>query len=146
MARIVSLSKPLLIALAAAGAASCSTTQELEPVSAWGIVVSDQANGQVVTITTVDAVEAGFIVIHETAATGLPIAPESIGSTAVGAGRNEDVAVTLTKAVAPGDTLIAMIHHDTGEIGVYEFGPGATEEDKPVVVNGGAVISPFVMN
>jgi hypothetical protein len=145
MPRIVSLSKPLLIALAATGIASCAT-QELEPVSSNVIVVSDQANGQVVTITTVDAVEAGFIVIHETAATGMPIAPESIGHTAVGAGRNSGVAVTLTKAVAPGSTLIAMLHHDTGEIGIYEFGPGSTEQDKPVVADGGAVVTAFVVN
>jgi hypothetical protein len=108
------------------------------------IVVEDQAvRGGVIRIKEVKISENGFVVIHETTADGKPVAPDSIGHAFVHRGENGNVAVRLSKPVKRGATLIAMLHRDTGQQGVYTFAPGNTAEDQPLMVKGAAVVVPF---
>lgn len=90
-----------------------------------------------VTIAEVVSPAAGFIVIHADDGSGAP--GPVIGNAPVDAGSNEGVvvAIDVTGWTAP---LYAMLHEDTGEAGVYEFGE-VEGADAPVFVND-AVVSP----
>lgn len=114
----------------------------------WGeIVVADQAlrRGNVVVVQHAELTNGGFIVIHEMGADGKPVAPGNIGYRAMKPGDNKNIAIRLTKRVAKGAQLMAMLHDDTGMKGKYEFAPGATNEDKPTIVNGAPVTKVFMI-
>lgn len=100
--------------------------------------VSNQAmmDGKVV-VDEVVSHGAGWIVIHanENDSPG-PV----IGHAAVEDGVNQDVTVEID-AEAATETLFAMLHTDTGEMGTYEF-PGA---DTPVQVDGELVTPAFTL-
>ncbi len=109
-------------------------------------VMNQSASAQgVVTIPAVTMGENGFVVIHESNAMGKPIAPASVGFVRLTAGEHKNVSVILDRPVKPGEKLYAMLHHDTGKMGVYEFGPGSTDVDLPVTANGSVVIKPFMI-
>ena len=114
----------------------------------WGeITVADQTlrRGNVIVVQHVELTNGGFIVIHEMGPDGKPVAPANIGYRALKPGDSNNVAIRLTKRVAKGSQLMAMLHDDTGKKGVYEFAPGATNEDKPTVVNGAPVTKVFTI-
>ena len=95
-------------------------------------------------ISNVTAAQDGFIVIHRANAAGDgPLVPSSIGHAAVRAGDSTDVEVTLSESVGGGDQLFAMLHIDSNNNGVYEFGPGSTDLDTPASVDDGVVVEPF---
>jgi hypothetical protein len=95
------------------------------------MVAYDQyLDGSNVTVANVVTAANGFIVIH--ADNGGQPGPV-LGQTAVTAGNNANVVVALTGDVTP--ILWPMMHVDTGEAGVYEFGT-VEGADGPVVVNG----------
>jgi hypothetical protein len=143
------LSTLACLPLLAGALGACDTLEKLNPFAGTPkaeLVVADQpVRARAVRIAKVEIEEDGFVVIHETAADGKPVAPGSIGSAPVKKGVNENVAVRLNKPVKRGATLIAMLHRDTGKKGVYEFGPASTEEDKPLVIGGNPVTKPFVV-
>ena len=63
-----------------------------------------------------------------------------LGHAPVSAGVSQDVAVTINRPAADGETFHAMLHVDDGVIGTYEF-PNA---DAPVTdANGDVVMMPF---
>lgn len=84
---------------------------------------------------------AGFVVVHSAAEGGGPSVPAAIGHAAVSAGGQDTVRVPISGSVAAGDTLFVMLHGDDGRSGVYEFGPGATDVDTPLVRDGGPVLA-----
>lgn len=94
-------------------------------------------------IAEVAAEEDGFIVIHNTNEDGEPVVPESIGAAPVSAGVNEGVAVALDEEITADTILVAMLHSDTDENGIYEYGADNTEVDNPVTLNGEVVSEPF---
>ena len=100
------------------------------------ILVTDQEIvNQMVRIEQVISAGPGWIVIHaDENSTPGPV----IGYTQVMDGINEDVMVTIDAGNAT-ETLYAMLHIDTGVIGVYEF-PG---DDVPARVDGEMVVLPF---
>ena len=145
-----------LAALAVGISACASSDKPAAPAAAappansqpWGeIDVADQAlrRGNVVVIRHLELTNGGFVVIHEMDAQGKPVAPGNIGYRAVRPGDSNNVAIRLTKRVAKGAKLMAMLHDDTGKKGTYEFGPGATNDDKPTVVNGAPVTKVFTI-
>ncbi len=141
------------IAVAAIGLSACTSGQKpmttAAPAAAapkvYGeILVSDQRLRRgTVTIQHIEIDAPGFVVIHETTPDGKPIAPGSIGYAKVNKGDNDRVVVRLTKPVKRGAKLFAMLHYDTGKMGTYEFGPNATAEDKPVIMNGAPIMTAF---
>jgi putative membrane protein len=107
------------------------------------VAADDQrAEGNAVVVGQVTMPENGFVVIHSVK-DGKPMAPQSIGHTAVKAGENTDVRVELEYTPQPGEDFIAMLHRDTGQMGTYEFGPGSTDVDPPVMKDGKPVVDPF---
>lgn len=95
------------------------------------IEVSDQdvTDAGTVTVDSVSADAAGWVVIHENACTddaGTATFGDVIGQTAVDAGDNTDVEVTLDEGVTmtAGDQLCAMLHEDTEPTGEYNFPDG----------------------
>lgn len=91
-----------------------------------------------VTIARVVSPGQGFLVIHRDEGGEFNSA---IGATPVNAGENTNVVVEIDTAQAT-PVLYAMLHEDTGEVGVYEFGmvEGA---DGPVIFNEAPVSPAF---
>ena len=102
---------------------------------------AEQELSHAVVVKSVTAAADGWVVIHAIK-DGKPVVPASIGHTYVKAGMTENVYVPLTGEY-DGDKVIAMLHVDDGELGVYEFRPGSVANDKPVVVDGGPLVSPI---
>jgi hypothetical protein len=116
-------------------AAGCAGPAGPPPV-APRLEASPQPAGRVIAVDAVASPGPGFVVIHATDAEGKPLLPASIGATPVPAGPSRHVAVTLSDPVRPGDRLVVMLHADSGQPGVYEFGPASIAEDKPVMDQG----------
>lgn len=104
------------------------------------VMVEDQVSTDgTVTIAQVNSAAEGFLVIH--ADNGEGSFGEVIGHAPLnpGANYNVNVAIDTSKATS---TLYAMLHEDTGEIGVYEFGT-VEGADAPVAVDGEVVTPTF---
>ena len=100
------------------------------------IEVSDQSiDGGTVTIDRAVMTQPGWIVIHQQK-DGKP--GPVLGHAAVDKGTNRNVTVEIDADNAT-DTIYAMLHVDSGEMGRYEF-PGG---DPPVKKNGSVVVVPF---
>jgi len=115
-------------------ATSIVSAQEVTP----SVTVSDQAiEDAMVTVDSVVSDGQGWIVIHadEDGAPGAVI-----GQAAVSDGENTDVAVEIDVSQAT-ETLHAMLHTDSGEMGMYEF----PDADPPVEVDGEIVMEPFTV-
>lgn len=119
-------------------------SQETMSGSGEAMVMADDqmAEGQTVTVGKVMIPEDGFVVIHAVK-DGEVVAPQSIGHTMVKAGMNENVEVELDYPPEAGEDYMAMLHVDTGQTGVYEFGPDMTDVDLPVMNGDKPVIDPF---
>lgn len=137
----------LLMVGAAMLAAGCaSSTATVEPLDAVtpepteeltaSVSVNDQdAADGTVTISEVNAVQPGWLVVHATRNGGPgPV----LGYSPVQVGRNENVQVEIDLSQATGQ-LFAMLHLDAGTVGTYEF-PG---NDAPVFVDDVMVNVPF---
>ena len=127
-----------------AGCQSTSDDQAMEDEAMADmamIVAADQAATTSITVANVSMTADGFVVVHASNPDGSIIVPDSIGHVAVAAGSHENVVVPLEFPVSAGDVVHVMLHSDDGEIGVYEFKTGATENDLPVVENESPVIT-----
>jgi hypothetical protein len=115
-----------------------ASAQDTTPV----IEVSDQVvlDGTV-TIAHIYSEGPGFVVIHADGGGG-PGA--DIGHRSINAGDTSGLQVPIDAAAAT-PTLFAMLHTDTGEVGVYEFGT-VEGADGPVVVGDQPVTPPFGVN
>lgn len=98
--------------------------------------------GDTVVVPSASIDKDGFLVIHAMK-DGAPVLPDSIGHTMITAGTNTDVEVTTDYPLVAGEDYLAMLHYDTNGNGEYEFGPGMTDVDGPVVVDGNPVVAPF---
>lgn len=107
------------------------------------IETSTQPGGSTISIDSVTIPDGGFVVIHASDEDGKPVAPASIGHTALDPGSHEDVSVELDEAVESGGKVFVMLHDDTGEEGTYEFGPDSTDVDPPTMHDGDAVVVPM---
>ncbi len=114
------------------------------PVSAQdamspAVEVSDQVSlDGSVTISKVVSASAGFLVIHRDEGGEFN---SVIGASPVNAGENLNVVVEIDTTQAT-PVLYAMLHEDTGEAGVYEFGT-VEGADGPVIVDGAPVSPAF---
>lgn len=125
----------VLVALAMLAVTVLSVNaQDMTP----SVTVNDQPIEEgMVTVATVVSDGPGWIVIHadEEGAPG-PV----IGQAAVEDGENTDVMVEIDTEAAT-ETLYAMLHEDSGEMGTYEFPEG----DPPVQVEGEVVVQSFTI-
>lgn len=148
--RILALASLAMLAIGVSACAMGDKPMADKPAAApqtWAeLVVDDQRmRAGTVTIKHIELSNDGFVVIHESDAEGKPVAPGNIGYTAVKKGDADNVRVRLTKPVKRGAKLFAMLHNDTGKMGTYEFGPGATAEDKPTMMNNAPVMKAFTL-
>lgn len=127
----------IVLSLSAAAAIAASDT-------ASGLTAKEQKLGHSVVVKSVTAAKDGWVVIHATK-DGKPVVPASIGHTYVKAGTTKNVYVPLT-AELENNKVIAMLHVDDGELGVYQFGPGNVKSDKPVAVAGKVVVAPIAID
>ncbi|MBZ0293212.1 MAG: hypothetical protein K8L99_11660 [Anaerolineae bacterium] len=101
------------------------------------IHASDQMlAGSTFTVGTVVAQADGWLVVHAGDAESFGAV---LGQTQVSAGANSNVTVELSGDITP--VLWPMLHVDTGEAGVYEFGT-VEGADGPVAVNGNVATTP----
>lgn len=106
--------------------------------AAPSIDYSGSLDGNVLTVSSALIDAQGFLVIH--ADNGGSPGPV-IGYTPLVRGVTTNVVVTLDEAGMT-ETVFPMLHYDTGEAGVYEF--GAVEgADGPVRVGGNVVVGPL---
>jgi hypothetical protein len=107
------------------------------------IAVANQVpNGKTVTIDEVEIPHDGFLVIHASK-DGKPVMTQYVGDTRVKAGFHQNVNIKLDQKPKPGTTYIAMLYNDSGHKGKFEFGPGNTNVDKPLMLNGKEVTKAF---
>jgi hypothetical protein len=107
-------------------------------------LVAEPLRGDVLLVQEVKVESDAWIVVHPEAAGGGPDASTVLGRLFVMHGTTERVPVDLNAALAPGATLYAMLHDDTGEIGRFEFG-GAGTPDQPLMQGGSPVVQSFVV-
>jgi hypothetical protein len=105
--------------------------------AAPAITYSGMISGDTVTVDAAQMGSQGWLVIH--ADNGGAPGPV-LGQTPLVAGVNENVAVALEGDIT--ETLFPMLHFDTGEMGVYEFGT-VDGADGPVTVNDAVVTGPM---
>ena len=105
------------------------------PVTPSVTVTDQEVKDGTVTVPEVVSDGPGWIVIHQENE-GNPGAV--IGHAAVLDGVNENVTVEIDVSQAT-QTLFAMLHTDTEEVGTYEF----PDNDPPVKVNDQIVVQPF---
>jgi hypothetical protein len=110
--------------------------------AAPALVMADQAavDG---TITIKNALidAPGWLALHadNEGAPGPVVATAQLHS-----GANWNVTLTLPAGTAAGTTFFPMLHYDTGEAGVYEFGT-VEGADAPVFVGGNVIVAPLVV-
>jgi hypothetical protein len=110
--------------------------------AAPALVMADQAavDG---TITIENALmdAPGWLALHSDneGAPGPVVATAQLHS-----GANWHVTLTLPEGTAAGTTFFPMLHYDTGEAGVYEFGT-VEGADAPVFVGGNVIVAPLVV-
>ncbi|MGP9820881.1 DUF7282 domain-containing protein [Salinarimonas sp. NSM] len=125
--------------IAAAGLAALSTTALAQDMPMVEAMDQDVSNG-VVSATSVNAPENGWLVVHRT---GDDMKPGPVvGHAPLRAGMTEDVAAILTEEVASGDKLMLMVHSEDGgmQTGIFEYTLGATE-DGPIRMDGNLVMT-----
>jgi hypothetical protein len=133
--------------LLAAGVLALSACAGAERTrAAPSLAASPQPAAATVIVDEATLSEPGFVVVHATDAEGKPLVPGSIGAAPIAGGQGRNIAVPLTQQVGPGDLLIAMLHFDSGQPGIYEFGPASIAEDKPVMYQGKPVTAAIVLD
>jgi hypothetical protein len=133
-----------LLATGALVLSGCASAERAP--AAPSLAVSPQRAAASVTIDEASLPSPGFVVILATDAEGEPLVPGSIGAAPIPGGESRDIAVPLTEPVQPGDRLIAMLHFDSGQPNVYEFGTASIAEDKPVMYQGKPVSAAIVLD
>lgn len=102
----------------------------------------DTANAKVegnrVTGVGVEINRTGYVVVHDDAA-GAP--PASLGHIKVDPGETEALSIDLTGEVGPNPTV--MLHYETNDNLTYDFGPGSTDVDTPVMIGDSPVVAPI---
>ena len=130
-----------LTALMAGGAMAQDDTMIMADDTMQMSMMDGQTN---VTFPRIATRQDGYIVLHAVD-DGAPVVPESLAHTMVMAGENADVTVTIPAALAAGTELVAMLHVESNGNGVYDFGPGMTDVDTPVMANGAPVTAMFTV-
>ena len=99
-------------------------------------------NGDQVTLSDVKADQDGYIVLHAVL-DGKPVVPASIGHAMVKKGDNKNVVITSDYPLVNGEDYVAMLHVESNGNQTYDFGPGSTKVDTPVMKDGKIALSQF---
>lgn len=112
----------------------------VQPMNVIILRASDQflPEDNTITIDSVTAQQAGFVVVHADSGAGEP--GPVVGFTSVDAGTSTAIEVELDGDLT--DVLWPMLHADTGEAGVYEFGE-VEGADQPASINNRVAVLPI---
>lgn len=136
--RIVTGAAFAVLALAGCNQNAAST---LAAGESGRMTVADQPAGQAVVLEAVGMPSTGWVVLHAMQG-GQPDTSGSIGHAYVQAGPSGPVSVPLSAPVQPGQQVAVMLHLDTGNATVFEWGINAPEPlDPPVVAEGAPVMT-----
>lgn len=86
-------------------------------------------DGDMLTVGSLTSPQDGFLVIHVMDGDTFG---DAIGYAPIMEGENETIQVELSETVESGDTVVAMLHEDTGETGTFEYFDDP-ETDGPVM-------------
>lgn len=92
--------------------------------------------GNMITGVGVNIDKPGYLVIHNEGA-GAP--PANLGHIAVAAGQNSNITIDAGAPLDPSTKISLMLHYETNENTTYDFGPGSTDVDTPVMAGSSAV-------
>ncbi len=112
------------------------------PVGGAPALTVGPLTGDVLMLTDVKVVSDAWIAVHPQAVDGSVDVSRVLGRAFAQHGTSDRIPLTLDGA-APGATLVAMLHDDTGDIGRFEF-TGAGSPDQPLTSGGRPVFQPFV--
>ena len=116
------------IVLAATGAA---IAQDKGPDIVSIDASSAMIDGSKVTNITAEINRPGYLVVHNDAA-GAP--PASLGHVRLNPGRTGDISIDTGATIDPNSNVTLMLHYETNDNNSYDFGPGSTDVDGPVMV------------
>ncbi len=116
------------IALAASGAAFA---QDATPDGVSIDAASAMIEGSKVTNVSAEINRPGYLVIHNEAA-GAP--PASLGHIRLDPGMTGDISIDTGAMIDPDSKVTLMLHYETNDNNSYDFGPGSTDVDGPVMI------------
>lgn len=123
--------KTTLLGAAAAFAFALPAAAGDDSMGKGDFMTSDNAmvDGMTLTLESVTSPQDGYLVVH---AMEEGTYADPIGHAPLEEGENMNVEVELSQEVASGDSVIAMLHKDTGEMGTFEY-PETEGADGPVL-------------
>ena len=136
----------LLLSVCATTFTSCSTDEEIpvpNVVRTGTFEVEDQVvRDSTITISNVNVTQQSWIVLRRDNGSGEPVDSQVISvPKLVQKGESSDVAIQLKEGVEinDGETLWAVLHEDTKNVGLYEF-DGESGIDAPITNDAGEVV------
>ena len=103
-------------------------------------VTSATVEGNKVSGITASLDKPGFVVLHNNDE-GAP--PASLGHVAIGDGESANLTIMTAEPIDMSKEPTLMLHYDTNNNGVYDFGPGMTDVDTPVSDATGVINKPI---
>lgn len=126
--------------LAIAGAAHAqSNSSPGTPGSPMIDALDVMVEGNKISNVTVEIDRPGYLVIHNDGA-GAP--PASLGHIRLPQGRTGNINIEATGPLDPATNLTLMLHYETNDNQTYDFGPGSTDVDTPVMNGDAPVVVP----
>lgn len=86
----------------------------------WIIVDDVKRDGGTLTFSEIQIEGDGFLIIHPFE-NGAPNGDRVVASTALSAGKNENVEITVHRGLDAGEMFIVMLHSDSNDNGVLDF-------------------------
>ncbi|PHP67373.1 hypothetical protein CSC94_10080 [Zhengella mangrovi] len=101
-------------------------------------VANAKVEGNRITGVGVQINRTGYLVVHND---GAGAAPNSIGNIRIDPGETMDLSIDLTGDI--GANPVLMLHYETNDNTTYDFGPGSTDVDTPVMNGDKPVVVPL---
>jgi hypothetical protein len=95
--------------------------------------------GNKITNVTAEIDRPGYLVIHNDT-DGAP--PAALGHIRLDQGRTGDISIEASGPIDPATNPTLMLHYETNGNETYDFGPGSTDVDTPVMIGSDPVIVP----
>jgi len=118
-------------AMAQSSGSNMAASGTPEATSPMVDVSNAKIEGNKITGVTAQIDKPGYLVIHNKGE-GAP--PASLGHITLNPGTTRGVSVEAGSALDPDSGITLMLHYETNDNNSYDFGPGSTDVDTPVMV------------